>query len=317
MNPRVSIIIAGRNAEETIEKCIVSLFGLEYGNKEIIVVDDGSRDGTSGILNRYLGRIRVITNGDSLGPAEARNIAAKEAAGEYVAFTDADCIVEKDWITKLAECFEKNPDAVSCGGEQDIPHDATRFEKKVFKFFRKTGFIADYARVARGDRPVPVDHNASCNAMYRKDVFLKEGGFLKGLWPGEDVELDHRLRLKGHRLFFVPGARVYHYRSRDLKSFSRMMFRYGWAQGVLARKYGFFRRIQTVPLWAAGLAALSLLILMNAPAVFFVLSGIGIYFFLAYSGFDPDIFVLATSGFIFWNLGFQRGYWEKHGIEGR
>ncbi len=172
---------------------------------------------------------------------------------EFLAFTDSDCIVDKNWLTELLKGFREYPEAVSCGGAQKLPEDATNFEKKVFLFMKKAGFFSEYARQAKDANITEVNHNASCCVMYKREVFLKEGGFLEGLWPGEDVELDYRLREKGYKLLFNPRAVIYHYRSKSLKSFLKMMDRYGRAQGYLVRKYGIFRKIQLVPFLVLGL----------------------------------------------------------------
>lgn len=61
--------------------------------------------------------------------------------------------------------------------------------------------------------------------MYKRDTFLECGGFLDELWPGEDVELDYRLKKKGYHLICNPGAVVYHYRPKKLAVFLAMMYR--------------------------------------------------------------------------------------------
>jgi len=144
--------------------------------------------------------------------------------------------------------------------------------------------------------------------MYEKDVFLKEGGFLESLWPGEDVEFDYRLSKKEYKMVFNPKAIVYHYRPKDLKSFSKMMYQYGRAQGFLVREYGIFRKIQFLPLFSA-VFLLSLLMLIFFQkmllALYILLSVILITFY--YFRLNLNILSLPLLAFIFWNSGFM-GY---------
>jgi glycosyltransferase involved in cell wall biosynthesis len=301
--PLISIIVPAKNAQETIKKCIDSLLNLDYPNYEVIIVNDGSNDATLKLLAEYSQKIKIINNSLSLGPAQSRNIAAQIAKGEYLAFTDADCIVEKNWLKELRAGFTTY-DIVSVGGRQEIPNDETVFGRRISLFLKKVGFISDYMHRGK-TRIILVNHNASCNVIYRKDIFLRAGGFLEGLWPGEDVEIDYRLRKKGYKLVFNPEAIVYHYRQKDLKSFIKMMYGYGLVQGFLVRKYGIFRRVHIFPL-------------LNIFAIFFLLASLWFNFFSvflifsiaallslsAYLKFNLNVLLLALLGFLYWNLGF-------------
>ena len=229
--------------ENTIEKCLKSVFDLNYPNYEVIVVNDGSTDNTGIILSGYKDKIKILET-IGVGPSKARNIALKESKGEYVAFTDGDCMVEKEWLNKLLNGFGLDKVA-GVGGTQLSPEDETEFGKMITNFMKSVGFI-DYMKL-KTDTGYFTEHNPSCNVMYKKEIFDKILGFKEGLWPGEDVELDYRIKKMGYKLFFIPEAIVYHYRADNLAKFIKMMFNYGKAQGILVRMYGFFRKIQFIP----------------------------------------------------------------------
>jgi GT2 family glycosyltransferase len=202
--------------------------------------------------------------------------------------------------------FQEFPQAVACGGIQRLPQDATDFQKKVFFFMKRVGFITEYMRKAKQKKIKEVNHNASCNVIYRKDAFLSEGGFLEGLWPGEDVELDYRLSKRGYKLVFNPQAIVYHYRPRDLKSFLKMMYRYGLAQGFLVKKYGIFRKIQLVPLFVLTVILItSICLLWNWQIG---LLGIVVLIILLYLYFALNLRILGLgiTGILIWNIGFLK-----------
>ncbi len=306
MNPFISIIIPARNAQATLKKCIDSILNLNYRDYEILIINDGSTDETGKILLGYHG-IKIVTTA-GIGPSRVRNMAVEFARGEFIAFTDADCIVPKDWLERLLEGFDYSPEAVSCGGRQELPDDASAFQKKVFLLMNKIGFVSDYMR--RGEnRIIEVPHNASCCVMYKKDIFLKAGGFLEDLWPGEDVELDYKLKNSGYKLVFNPKALVFHYRVDNPANFLKMMARYGWAQGVLVRRHKkIFRTIQFVPFVSALLLFIAALLLLSGKIggiilfIFAIFSAMLIYF-----SFDLSMLVLGTLGVIHWHKGFIKG----------
>ena len=300
-DPSISVIIAVKNGQETIRKCLDSVLALPNKDIEIIVVDDGSCDDTEKVLEGYGALIFVMRNPQSIGPAESRNIAVVKARGAMVAFTDADCIVHPDWLNELKQCFADDTVA-SAGGAQQPPSDESRFGRRVSSFLSKAGFVSEYSRFQAGQIRL-VRHNPSCNSMYRKEVFLDVGGFWKGFWPGEDVDLDHRLHMNGYKICFNPRAVVYHYRTKTFSGFCKMMRRYGWAQGVLVRRHGVTRAVQWAPIiflvWLfTGLLNIHafLILAVAAVAVLFIISKADMWFMC-----------LGTAAFFCWNVGFMKG----------
>jgi len=242
-SPFVSIIVPAYNCEKTISKCLNSLLALDYPQYEVIIVDDGSTDSTPKILKDYDDKIIIIQT-KNLGPSHARNIAVKQSKGEYVAFTDSDCIVDKNWLMELFKGFGDEK-VVGVGGDQLSPEDEIEFGKDVQTFMKAVGFVSDYLKTHK--KIIETKHNPTCNVMYKKNVLLEVGLFDENLWPGEDVEIDLKIKKIGYKLYYNPDAIVYHYRPQNIESFSKMMKRYGWAQAYLLRKHGLFRFIQLEP----------------------------------------------------------------------
>ncbi len=306
--PSVTIVIPARNEESTIAKCLKSLSALEYPKSklELILFDDASADKTLDLMKKTKTGIATrIIAGKGQGPSKARNEAARVAKGELVAFTDADCIVDAKWIQKLASVF-RGKDVSGAGGIQLVPKDETAFGKRVFKFLEKVGVLGEY--VKRDSAILPADHNPTCNSIYRKSVLLGAGGFDEKLWPGEDVELDRRLVLSGKKLLFVPGAVVFHYRQQNLAQFSKMMHKYGWAQGFLVKKFGAFRRIHAAALAFSLLLALGVLAFAFAPlqaALFAAGSAMLCAGFLWVAKVDLELFAF---GAFEWHFGFLKGF---------
>lgn len=308
---RVAVVVPVKGIPFYFVKCIGSLLNLDYPDYEIIIIDDGLEPGILLALQNFKGRIRIL-NSDNLGPSFARNLAAKSTDARLIAFTDSDCVVDRAWLKELVRALNQIPDAASCGGIQKTPDDATKFQKDVFRAFEKSGTISEYMRKGnKDDRVIEVNHNASCNVIYKRDVFLKEGGFPEDLWPGEDVEFDLRLKKKGYKIIFNPKALVYHYRPENMLKVIQMMRRYGMAQAFLIRRYGIFRKVQLVPF----LLILSILAMLLTgvkgliAGVILLIWGLlisGVYFFFLRV---EHIFLMMI---VFWNYGFLKGLFAKN-----
>ena len=101
--PKVSVVVCAYNAESTMAACLDSLRALRYPATEVVVVDDGSTDSTGAIADQYEG-IHVIHQ-ENKGLSAARNIGMAASTGEIVAYTDADCVVDPDWLHYLVATF--------------------------------------------------------------------------------------------------------------------------------------------------------------------------------------------------------------------
>ena len=128
MQPLVSVLICAYNAEKYFAQSLAAVVNQTWRNLEILIVDDGSTDGTLAIARRFQeqdGRIRIISNLRNLGFIASLNIGLDELAksgggGEYIARTDADDIAAPDWIEKIVGEMEKDADIVAMGSYLEI-----------------------------------------------------------------------------------------------------------------------------------------------------------------------------------------------------
>lgn len=118
MNELVSVVVPIYNVKDFLEECIISITTQSYRNIEIILVDDGSTDGSSELCNMLLkddNRIRVIHKKNG-GLSDARNVGLKNSNGKYVIFIDSDDVIKSPMIEKLVDKIEsKNADVAACG----------------------------------------------------------------------------------------------------------------------------------------------------------------------------------------------------------
>ena len=104
MNPSISVIIPVYNAEKYVSRCIASVQAQTYSHWQMILVDDGSKDKSLEICQKYAGadnRIHVIHQ-ENAGPGIARNVGLEYAKGKYVVFIDSDDYIEKDYFQLLS-----------------------------------------------------------------------------------------------------------------------------------------------------------------------------------------------------------------------
>lgn len=223
--PLYSVIIPAYQAEGTIGPCVRALNeqGVPRDRYEIIVVDDGSTDRTAAVA-RQAGADRVLTIPHG-GPSAARNAGVEVARGEIVLFTDADCEPWPDWIERMTAPFAD---------------PAVMGVKGIYRT-RQRGLIArlvqlEYEfRYARMAGLSSIDFIDTYAAAYRRDLFLRYGGFATDIpIPSvEDIDFSFRLAQAGQRLVFVPDARVWHTHPPTLRAYLFRKVRYGFWRGLL------------------------------------------------------------------------------------
>ena len=316
MPPTVSIIVPARDEERHIGKCLTSLAQLNYPKEklQILVIDDGSADGTAQIIAEAGAQLLKT---DAQGPSAARNAGLAEATGEFVAFTDADCRVDPEWLNELLAGFEDRQVA-AVGGAQLLPDDESGLARDVHQILDVMGFLGGYTKNYSEARAVP--HNASCNVLYRRQVLEEVGGFDPALSPGEDVDLDRRATGKGHTLRYRPQAVVYHYRPRSIGTFAGMMWAFGnCAGGFLLKRYGFFRTLYWEPVGVGlGIALLAVLLSYDVycAAVIAMLCLLWPAYFIVTRGKSitrlPVLYLLFWVMFVSWNFGYVIGLLGYH-----
>src|SRR6266566_6473710 len=110
--PPTSIVILNHNNGEFLEKCLSSVFSTEYPSFEVILVDNGSTDGSIDQVKRHFAdepRLKIIQNALNVGASSGRNIGSKHAEGRYLAFLDPDTQVDKNWLKEAVSLMLQNP----------------------------------------------------------------------------------------------------------------------------------------------------------------------------------------------------------------
>ncbi len=253
--PFVSIINPVRNTERTLKKCLESLIDLDYPKEklEFIFADGGSTDSTVQIIRDWQIRypqIILVEVANCKSPGQARNAALKAAGGDYILFTDGDCLVHKDWVNKILEPFFKDPKIGMVGGEI---HTERTDDNDVEIYCEQTGFLsvsgrcrltsAGYYPNIEKDLPHEVNGNihspffATANAAVSKEAADAIGREFWHEITNEDVDFSIRINQKGFRLFFQPEAIVEHIHRMSLEDYNKQLLGYGFGHPLPVRAH--------------------------------------------------------------------------------
>ncbi len=224
----VSVIIPVRNRQNDIDACLQSLSKLDYPDDklEILVVDDASTDQTPDVVSQY--PVRLIRLHQHKQASYCRNLGARNARGELLAFIDSDCLADSAWLQELVPAFRDSQLGV-LGGVVDSYYEKNgldRYEKVKSSLNVSTWF-------KRSQKNDPFFYLPACNLLVRRHLFLKIGGFKEELVVGEDVDLCWRIRKYGYQIEYQPQGRVYHKHRNRVFSFCRRRFDYGTSEPLL------------------------------------------------------------------------------------
>ena len=243
----ISIIVAVKNAEKYVRRCIDSLLNQSYpaDKYEIIVVDGLSTDGTWAILQELKKRnpeLRIFKNLKE-NAAAGRNIGIRNAKGEYVAFIDSDAVADTNWLENISKTFDK-VGAVGVGGPDLLPPDSEYISKVIGRIMASPlasgGKLNPSVQHIMSSQAGYVKHIPTCNLCLKKDVVEKLGYFDEGFVfaAGEDLEFNTRLTLAGYKLYYSPLIRVAHYRKRDLRAFAKQIYKWAKVKAAIIKKHG-------------------------------------------------------------------------------
>ena len=195
----VSIIIPHLNQHDALLRCLASVCD-QPNVSEIIVVDNGSRSGLDGVRLIYPD-VRILHE-PTPGPGPARNLGATCAHGDVLAFIDADCRAEKDWIAEALWALARPEASGVIGGDVRIdvadPKRLTPLEayESVFAYRQKMYIERDH-------------YSGTGNLVVRRDVLQKVGPF-GGIGMAEDADWGKRAAALGHSAIYAPAMIVYH-----------------------------------------------------------------------------------------------------------
>jgi cellulose synthase/poly-beta-1,6-N-acetylglucosamine synthase-like glycosyltransferase len=223
--PKISVIVASMNNEETIEECLKALLAQNYpaDNIEIIVMDGGSRDATIEIAKKYPVKVVSIR----LNAPAAYNYANKIASHPILGFVDSDARVEKDWLKKLTPRLNE-PMVAGVSGSIDTWNTENPWARSI-GYELKTR----YSRIGKYTGRI-----ATMNLLLKKSVIEEVGGWDEKLPSQYDTDFGFRLSAKGYRIAYEPSSVCHHFNRPTVKAYYRQQLQYGRNTIKLYFKHG-------------------------------------------------------------------------------
>ncbi|HUC37956.1 MAG TPA: glycosyltransferase [Acidimicrobiales bacterium] len=236
MLPGVSVVIPAHNNAATIAEQLDALAGQTFdGDWEVVVVDDGSNDGTAEVAARWADKLPSLTIHslpERCGKSHALNLGTRAARGHRIAYCDADDVASPDWLAGLVSALGQDPLVTG-------PIDLSRLNALRLYAWRRSPASSRQPQQQQLRPPwmgylTPV---AGCSMAVRREMFDLVSGFDEAVSICDDFDFAFRVQLAGGTVGFAPGA-VLHYRLRDRWwSYFRRSFKYGAANAQLYRRF--------------------------------------------------------------------------------
>ena len=241
--PSVSVVIPVKDRAEELRRCLASLARLDYPQEklQVIVVDDGSSDSSAAVAQESGAQV-VASGGTGRGPAAARNVGARAAQGEILAFIDSDCTASPEWLRELLPAFN-DPKIAAVGGMVDGMCTASAVDR----YEAVMSSLSLGSRERNGSGGDDTFYLPSCNLLVRRNAFLGVGGFDDTMHVGEDVDLTWRLRDAGWTIAYLPAGSICHEHRSTLRSFMSRRFDYGTSEGMLQLLHPQRRKRMVIP----------------------------------------------------------------------
>lgn len=330
-NDFISVIVAIKNEEEYIAKCLDSLIdqSISHDLYQIVVVDGQSEDATLEIVARYTSEypdlIKLYTN-EGHWQSIGRNIAIKNEDGSnLIAYIDGHCKADRDWLKNLYNSLvAQNENYIAgVGSVHFSPSDESLVGKAIEQVYHSP--LGGHGSSFKQDNTTNREVITVPYVLYKKEILKLVGFYDEDMKVGEDFALNYKIRRLGYKLLVNPNAIVYYYKRKTYEGFSKQMYNYGFAKAVLLRKYpSSINKFHCAPPIFIILFAVSILgsILSSTLKIFPMIiivfyAGLLIYFSLMGSLKTRDVNLLFMMPVIFilqlasYSFGFINGYFKR------
>jgi len=208
--PYISVVVSCYNKREIIGECIRSILNQNYENYELIVVDDGSTDGSIEAIKKFNSIQMKVIQIRHKGVSAAKNTGIKHARGSIVLFIDGDCILDKEGLRELSKSFS-SPE-IGCVGGRLLAINSQNLIAKTVELMQNGV-----------ERKWPF----GANVAYRREALEKIGGFDEHMEAGEDVDLFLRAVKLGFCYIFNPNLTAKTFNPSSLSALFKQRLRWG------------------------------------------------------------------------------------------
>jgi GT2 family glycosyltransferase len=230
VTPRLSVIVLNYNGRQWLEPCLTAVLAQTGAPPfEVLLVDNGSADGSTAFVAGRFPTVRIVENGSNLGFAAGNNAGARAARGEWLVFLNNDTIPDVDWLARLQT-------AAAVAGHDLITSRIVYLNRPDIVDSAGDGYLRAGGAFKHGHRRPAAEYLASrevfgaCGAAFAiaRATFEQLGGFADDFFMVyEDVDLSYRARLAGYRCWYAADAVVRHAGSGTLGTMSATAVFYG------------------------------------------------------------------------------------------
>ncbi len=233
--PELSVLIASYNARRTIATCLDSLRAQKTTRDFETILVDSSTDGTADLVRQQYPEVQLISSPSRLFAGDARNLGLKAAGAEIIAFLDADCFVESDWVDAVLTAQEGGHLLVSGTIENGTRDRAVAWAYYFCEF--------SHWLPRRGSRQI--SEAAGCCLSFKRRAYEAYGPFLGGTYSS-DTAFHWRARKEGHKVHQDPSIRVFHQALYSVRDYLRHVSLHRWCYArvrVKERRLGLAGRL--------------------------------------------------------------------------
>jgi glycosyltransferase involved in cell wall biosynthesis len=248
--PMITVIVPTRNRPLQLERCLLAMRDLDTGGDfawEVIVVDNGSEDGPKSIVEKFKTclPLRYVFE-PKRGLSRARNRGIAEARYPIVAFTDDDCLVDRNWLAAISTVFDRHPDVSIVSGRVEL--DDPRHHAVATRVFDRTAQVA----TAEDVLTMTIGCNMACRRAVIDLIGVFDPSFGKGTRIGsaEDIDFLYRALKAGAKIVYSPDVVVRHAHGRDTPaSVASVTQDYVTGRGAFYAKFIGDRQILKMAYW--------------------------------------------------------------------
>ena len=227
---KISVIVLNFNGKVFLEDCLNSLREQTYKDFEVILVDNGSTDGSVEYVKNRFPEVKILALEKNVGFAKGNNEGIKISQGEYVALLNNDTKTDRFWLEELHKALANNPQVGFCASKMIFYNDQEKIEAAGDGYFLcgapfKRG---SFESISKYNKEEEVFGACAGAAIYRKTMLNAVGLLDEDFFFGfEDSDLGFRAQLKGYKCFYIPKAIVFHRVSATIGKLSSRQVYYG------------------------------------------------------------------------------------------
>ncbi len=225
--PLISVIVLNWNGLALLDECFESLSAQTWHNKEFILVDNGSTDGSRELLVAWAIRLpnaQTLLLSTNTGFCKGNNLAFARASGEWIALFNSDAVADPDWLKELVQYGDPANRVGMLASKilfQNPQHVIDKVGHLIYWDGQNRGRGTMEADVGQYDKPEEILWPDACAALYHRKLFEETGGFDETFFAfGDDADLGMRARLLGWKAWYVPTAVVHHRHSASFGVYS-------------------------------------------------------------------------------------------------